>query len=147
MRTAKISDIDYITIGLDPVLLGALVGIELDPWQADVMRFSGRQLILNCHRQSAMSAVWLGSRPADPPVIAGQIAPTYEQLFGLSTGPPLEMTRHYSHGEAICHSCGYEYPAEAPGVVYCPGSKVPRSFVSRHASAGWPATAPRQASA
>jgi hypothetical protein len=40
MRTAKISDIDYITIGLDPVLLGARVGNELDPWQADVMRFS-----------------------------------------------------------------------------------------------------------
>jgi hypothetical protein len=55
MRTAKISDIDYITIGLDPVLLGARVGIELDPWQADVMRFSGRQLILNCHRQSGKS--------------------------------------------------------------------------------------------
>jgi hypothetical protein len=31
MRTAKISDIDYITIGFDPVRLGARVGIELEP--------------------------------------------------------------------------------------------------------------------
>ena len=41
MPTAKISDTDYLAIGLDPVLLGARVGIYLDPWQADVRTKQG----------------------------------------------------------------------------------------------------------
>src|SRR5580704_3617433 len=44
-----------ISMELDPARLAARAGIQLDPWQADVMRFSGRQLILNCHRQSGKS--------------------------------------------------------------------------------------------
>jgi hypothetical protein len=46
-----------ISMELDPARLAARAGIQLDPWQADVMRFSGRQLILNCHRQSGKSTV------------------------------------------------------------------------------------------
>jgi hypothetical protein len=46
-----------ISMELDPARLAARARIQLDPWQADVMRFSGRQLILNCHRQSGKSTV------------------------------------------------------------------------------------------
>jgi len=44
-----------LNITLDPTALSVRAGLELDPWQAEVMRFSGRQLILNCHRQSGKS--------------------------------------------------------------------------------------------
>jgi len=44
-------------IRMDPARLGARAGIKLDPWQADVMRSTDAQLILNCHRQSGKSSV------------------------------------------------------------------------------------------
>src|SRR5262245_29028072 len=41
--------------GLDPVEFSRYVGIEPDPWQAEVLRYDGRRLLLNCSRQSGKS--------------------------------------------------------------------------------------------
>ena len=40
---------------LDPVAFSRSIGIEPDPWQADVLRAEGKRLILNCCRQSGKS--------------------------------------------------------------------------------------------
>jgi hypothetical protein len=61
---ARLSDVDYLEGRFDPTVLASRAGIALDDWQADVMRFKGPQLILNCHRQSgksttiALKALW-----------------------------------------------------------------------------------------
>lgn len=46
-----------LALALDAVLLARQAGIEPDPWQADLLRSSGRQLIMNCSRQSGKSTV------------------------------------------------------------------------------------------
>jgi hypothetical protein len=40
---------------LDPVALALAVGLDPDPWQADLLRSDARQTILNCSRQSGKS--------------------------------------------------------------------------------------------
>ena len=40
---------------LDPVRLARRVGLDPDPWQADLLRSDARQSILNCSRQSGKS--------------------------------------------------------------------------------------------
>ena len=40
---------------LDPVEFSRYVGIEPDEWQADVLRYEGKRLLLNCSRQSGKS--------------------------------------------------------------------------------------------
>lgn len=40
---------------LDPVVFSRLAGIEPDPWQADLLRSSEPEVILNCSRQSGKS--------------------------------------------------------------------------------------------
>ncbi len=40
---------------LDPVAFSRSLGIEPDGWQADVLRWTGRRLILNCARQTGKS--------------------------------------------------------------------------------------------
>jgi hypothetical protein len=42
---------------LDPVKFAQSLGFDPDPWQAEVLRWGGRQMILNCHRQSGKSTV------------------------------------------------------------------------------------------
>src|SRR5499426_2764258 len=42
---------------LDPVLFARRAGLEPDAWQASLLRSAGRQLILNCSRQSGKSTV------------------------------------------------------------------------------------------
>jgi len=42
---------------LDPVLFARHAGLEPDPWQADLLRSAGRQLVLNCSRQSGKSTI------------------------------------------------------------------------------------------
>jgi hypothetical protein len=42
---------------LDPVEFAGSLGFYCDPWQAKVLRWEGRQLILNCHRQAGKSTV------------------------------------------------------------------------------------------
>jgi hypothetical protein len=42
---------------LDPVKFAQSLGFDPDPWQTDVLRWEGRQLILNCHRQAGKSTV------------------------------------------------------------------------------------------
>src|SRR5262245_26817197 len=46
-----------LALALDPVRMAERVGIRPDPWQADLLRSGGRQLILNCARQSGKSTV------------------------------------------------------------------------------------------
>jgi hypothetical protein len=46
-----------IGMAFDAVRFAAGAGVQLDPWQEEVMRFSEPQLILNCHRQSGKSTV------------------------------------------------------------------------------------------
>jgi len=40
---------------LDPVEFSWYIGIEPDGWQADVLRYEGKRLLLNCSRQSGKS--------------------------------------------------------------------------------------------
>ena len=40
---------------LDPVEFSRSVGITPDPWQAEVLRYEGKRLLLNCSRQSGKS--------------------------------------------------------------------------------------------
>jgi hypothetical protein len=40
---------------LDPVEFSRYIGIEPDEWQADVLRYEGKRLLLNCSRQSGKS--------------------------------------------------------------------------------------------
>lgn len=44
-----------LALALDPVLLARQVGIEPDPWQAELLRSSDPRLLLNCSRQSGKS--------------------------------------------------------------------------------------------
>jgi hypothetical protein len=46
-----------LALALDPARLAERVGMAPDPWQADQLRSAGRQLILNCSRQSGKSTV------------------------------------------------------------------------------------------
>jgi len=45
---------DFIR-ALDPVEFSRYIGIEPDEWQADVLRYEGKRLLLNCSRQSGKS--------------------------------------------------------------------------------------------
>jgi hypothetical protein len=51
----KTTDINYLAMAFDGARLAARAGIDLDPWQADVICSTASQLILNCHRQSGKS--------------------------------------------------------------------------------------------
>lgn len=42
-------------LALDPVAFSRHIGIDPDPWQAEVLRSEGKRLILNCCRQSGKS--------------------------------------------------------------------------------------------
>jgi hypothetical protein len=42
-------------LALDPVAFSRSLGIDPDPWQADVLRWHGRRLALNCARQTGKS--------------------------------------------------------------------------------------------
>ena len=42
-------------LALDPVAFSRHIGIDPDPWQADVLRYEGKRLLLNCCRQSGKS--------------------------------------------------------------------------------------------
>ncbi len=46
-----------LRVALDPALMGARLGLDLDPWQVDVLRAAERQMILCCSRQSGKSTV------------------------------------------------------------------------------------------
>lgn len=42
---------------LDPAALAEPIGLDLDPWQRQVLRSSSRQLLLNVHRQGGKSTI------------------------------------------------------------------------------------------
>lgn len=46
---------DDLIRALDPVEFSRHIGIAPDPWQAEVLRFEGKRLLLNCSRQSGKS--------------------------------------------------------------------------------------------
>lgn len=46
---------DDMMRALDPVAFSRYIGIEPDPWQAEVLRYEGKRLLLNCSRQSGKS--------------------------------------------------------------------------------------------
>jgi len=46
-----------LRVALDPALMGARIGMLLDPWQVDVLRATEKQMILLCSRQSGKSTV------------------------------------------------------------------------------------------
>jgi hypothetical protein len=48
---------ERLAIALDPVLLAERVGLDPDPWQADLLRSDARQIILLCSRQAGKSTV------------------------------------------------------------------------------------------
>jgi hypothetical protein len=46
-----------LAMALDPVVLARAAGIEPDPWQADVLRSSSKEILLNCSRQAGKSTI------------------------------------------------------------------------------------------
>ena len=42
-------------MALDPVAFSKSIGIEPDSWQAEVLRYEGKRMLLNCSRQSGKS--------------------------------------------------------------------------------------------
>ncbi len=46
---------DDLIKALDPIAFSVSIGITPDPWQAEVLRYEGRRLLLNCCRQSGKS--------------------------------------------------------------------------------------------
>ncbi len=44
-------------MALDPVVFAERLGIEPDPWQADLLRSDSRRVLLNCSRQAGKSTV------------------------------------------------------------------------------------------
>ena len=44
-----------LSAALDPVIFSQRIGIEPDPWQADLLRSTAPEIILNCSRQSGKS--------------------------------------------------------------------------------------------
>lgn len=46
---------DDMLLALDPVAFSRSIGIDPDSWQADVLRYEGKRLLLNCCRQSGKS--------------------------------------------------------------------------------------------
>lgn len=46
---------DDMLLALDPVAFSRHIGIDPDPWQADVLRCENKRLLLNCCRQSGKS--------------------------------------------------------------------------------------------
>ena len=47
--------LEDLRMGLDPVAFSRHIGIDPDPWQAEVLRYEGKRLLLNCCRQSGKS--------------------------------------------------------------------------------------------
>ena len=47
----------HLAGGLDPVALAGRIGLDCDPWQADVLRARDQRLLLNIHRQGGKSTV------------------------------------------------------------------------------------------
>lgn len=46
---------DDMIRALDPVAFSKHIGIDPDPWQAEVLRYEGKRMLLNCSRQSGKS--------------------------------------------------------------------------------------------
>lgn len=46
---------DDMLLALDPVRFSQSIGIDPDPWQAEVLRYEGKRVLLNCCRQSGKS--------------------------------------------------------------------------------------------
>jgi len=114
-------------------------------FQKEIRNFRGRtagnDAILTDSRErpdddillAAASAVWMGSRPPDPPacVAYGWERPAPPEpfhpnmLIGSGEYPPIDMTPHLWQGETTC-ACGYQYPPQFSMIVYCPACKAER---------------------
>jgi hypothetical protein len=82
--TAELVD---LALALDPVLLARRVGLEPDGWQAALLRSNGRQLALNCARQSGKSTITallaLHEALYRPPALVLLLSPSLRQSTEL----------------------------------------------------------------
>src|SRR5262245_50573014 len=68
---------------LDPILLAKDCGLELDPWQAELLRDRPRRCLLNCSRQSGkttiavLMALWVALY--DSPALVMIVSPSQRQ--------------------------------------------------------------------
>jgi hypothetical protein len=46
-----------LAVALDAARLAVAMGIDLDPWQADILRSDARRVLINCARQSGKSTI------------------------------------------------------------------------------------------
>ncbi len=78
---------DDLAAALDPVVFVRALGLEPDPWQAEVLRSSSRRILLNCSRQSGKStitaAIGLHQAIYVPGSLILLLAPTREQAAEL----------------------------------------------------------------
>jgi len=58
MAMARITSVNRdFAAALNPVIFAQSLGVELDPWQEDVLRSDSKRIILNCARQSGKSTI------------------------------------------------------------------------------------------
>jgi hypothetical protein len=76
-----------LALSLDPVLFARRVGLEPDPWQADLLRSPKQQMILNCSRQAGKSTasalVALHTALYAPPALVLLLSPSLRQSSEL----------------------------------------------------------------
>ncbi len=76
-----------LALALDPVQLAVRAGVTLDPWQADVLRSTEQQVILNVSRQAGKSTVSallaLHEALYRPPALVLLLAPALRQAQEL----------------------------------------------------------------
>lgn len=72
-----------LALALDPALVMQSMAITPDPWQADLLRSTSAQVLLNCHRQSGKSTVVgaLGAHTAvyEPGALVLLLSPSLRQ--------------------------------------------------------------------
>lgn len=78
---------DDLSAALDPVVFVQGLGLDPDPWQAEVLRSPSRRILLNCSRQSGKStitaAIGLHQALYVPGSLIILLAPTREQAAEL----------------------------------------------------------------
>lgn len=76
-----------LALGLDPVLFARKLGLEPDPWQADLLRSPAKKLLLNCARQTGKSTVAaimaLHEALYKPPALVLLLSPSLRQSSEL----------------------------------------------------------------
>ncbi len=79
--------------GIDPTRLA--VGMELDPWQRDVLISDHKRILVNCHRQSGKSTVGALKALHRAVYRPGSLALIFSPSLRQSRFQPAEIPSHH----------------------------------------------------